>query len=264
VSACVDHRDGTRAALARALAAVAVAALLWVAPRCAAPGRAAPAPALTGAVPIAPTALRQLAERLAATCVDSLPAGRVEELWPVSPGDSAAEASEALAGLHKTLAACSCTVFGIEPASYEALAALMALPVSVLLVVIDFPVSGPVPLARERLSAGIPPAPELDPGLLRLRAVGSVSKRGKSYALRCTDGETVSGLPSDNPVGQVYLVGAGDSEAYHQVASLFCVSSLSRFTIEAHLEEWFRMMPYTRVAPRLVDPARDTPKGADR
>jgi hypothetical protein len=208
----------------------------------------------TGGCSLGPASIAALAATLAQSLGDTTVTEsvlvRTVSAYASDSGDTPSLAD--LEPIAEALDERSFVTFRPDPATYESVRALAALPVAVALLVLRFPDGQPEPLDREKLLAS--PDKFLTPLLPDISAhiLSSVRNREERYTLRCHSGETIRGDAHDKLCGQVYMGSGSDgSLEYRQVVGLYVLSRMPLTAAEEHVDEWFEAMPYTYQKPVL-------------
>jgi hypothetical protein len=145
------------------------------------------------------------------------------------------------------------TAFTFQPATCEAIHAISGLPILSCALIIHFPGRRFEPLKKADVSSQnfILLSPHAEH--IALHIIAATMPRAEMCDILTHDGLTWS-TPVHEPIaGQVFGETREESRGtYCQAAAILFLTKLPAFEIEAHIDEWFGRLPYTRPAPKLI------------
>ncbi len=144
-------------------------------------------------------------------------------------------------------------VFGLSPATAEALSTVVGLPAVACLVLRATSGKADQIQSQQDLWGNDLHALPVPPADILLHVVSSVSRGEGGYVLRTLDGPSWSALPEERVEGEILPAVSEISKAkYYQVVGHFVVTPLSEFELEGHIEERYSLLPYRFRKPEIV------------
>jgi len=192
---------------------------------------------------------------LSASSIDSLcrATGAGCSLPALPQSDSGKGDPELLRALWKAYDACSLAVFMLQPTTYESIYALSRLSgVRVMIVAVDLAPESDTYLQPRDFARGLVESLHEFSDRVRVREMTAVLPDGSRYRVECTGRERLWGMRADHLTGQVYPARSAEGkQTYHQAIMAFAVARLPMPSVEAHLDEWFALLPADIPRPRV-------------
>ncbi len=144
-------------------------------------------------------------------------------------------------------------VFGLSPATAEALSTVASLPALTCLVLRGTSGEEDQILSEQDLWTNNLHGLPSPPAGVSLHIVSSVSRGEGGYILKTLEGPAWSALPDERVQGVILPAPSEESETkYFQVVGHFVVTPLSEIELEGHIEERYSMLPYRFRKPEIV------------
>jgi hypothetical protein len=144
-------------------------------------------------------------------------------------------------------------VFGLSPATAEALSTVAGLPAVICLVLRATSGKGDQVQSEQELWGNDLHALPVPPADVLLHVVSSVSRGEGGYMLTTLNGPSWSALPDERVEGEILPASSEESRAkYFQVVGHFVITPLSEFELEGHIEERYSLLPYRFRKPEIV------------
>lgn len=169
-----------------------------------------------------------------------------------NPLDSAESTAHLFSAFH-ILRKRNLGVFGLSPATAEALSTAASLPALTCLVLRGTSGKKDQILPEQELWTNNLHGLPSPPAGVSLHIVSSVSRGEGGYILKTLDGPSWSALPDERVQGVILPAASEESETkYFQVVGHFVVTPLSEIELEGHIEERYSMLPYRFRKPEIV------------